>query len=327
MKRTLALSLTLALMAPFAAAAPPTISQLLRSVPVSARAVVAVDTAALRQVPRVQEWLIRHQAWTGAGDDMRRFLADSGLDPVRDVDAMVVAVLDENPGTGGVAWFAGRYDPSSLGPALVKRGAGALTIGAVPAYRLPSAGHGDGRSVVLAQPSPDLVVVGDEAAVRAALEPPHAVPPLVEKEVAGGHIDLRAPFWAVATIPASLRSRAGEAAGSAAAHGGESVRSVVFASGAVERVAMEAFLDDSLRVSGVAVADTPENAELLRDAVKGAIAAARLQAQGQAPELVNVLRDVQVRLSGSEVSAAGSVPIALLEKLIAEHGGTHDSMR
>ncbi len=327
MKRTLVFSLTLALTAALAAAAPPPISQLLRSVPASARAVVAVDTAALRQVPRVQEWLIRHQAWTGAGDDMRQFLADAGLDPARDVDAMLVAVLEGNPGTGVVAWFAGRYDPSSLGPALVKRGAGALTIGAVPAYRLPSEGHGDGRSVILAQPSPDLVVVGDEASLRAALEPPHAVIPLVEKEIAGGHIDLRAPFWAVATIPASLRSRAGEAAGSAAAHGGESVRSVVFASGAVERVAMEAFLDESLRISAVAVADTPENAELLRDAVKGAIAAVRLQAQGQEPELVNVLRDVQVRLSGTEVSAAGSVPVALLEKLLADHHGRHEPTR
>jgi hypothetical protein len=70
----------------------------------------------------------------------------------------------------------------------------------------------------------------------------------------------------------------------------------------------------------VAVADTAENAELLRDAVKGAIAAARLHAQGTSPELVNVLRNIEVSVSGTDLSASGAVPVSLLEKLVAEHG-------
>ncbi len=325
MKRMLILSLALALAAVLAAAAPPTIGEMLRSVPESARVIVAVDSATLRDVPRVQEWLLHHQAWTGAEQDLRQFLADAGLDPVRDVDAMVVAVLGEASTSGAVAFFSGRYDSTSLGGALLKRGAEAFTIGKVSAYRLPSSCHQDGKPAVLAQSSPDLVIVGDEATVRAALNPPHAVVPLVEKEVAAGHIDLRAPFWVVATIPTAVRNRASEAAGRARGEADESVRGVVVASGSVERVAMQAFLDDALKISGVAIADTPENAELLRDAVKGAIAVARLHAQQQAPELVNLLRDVQVRLSGNEVSASASIPLALLEKLTAEHRTTRHS--
>ncbi len=331
MKKALIACFAMVAAARLAVAAPPTIEDVVRSVPDNAGVVLAVDSAKLRDVPWVQEWLLRHQAWTGADDELRTFLADAGLDPVRDVDAMVVAVLGEGPATGGVAFFSGRYDPSSLGAALVKHGATALKLGETPAYVLPHSGHGDGKTVVLALPSAELAVVGDEAAVRAALTASRrVVAPLVEREVAAGHIDLRAPFWVVANVPKALRARAGEAAGKAEGGGDDSVRGVLAASGSVQRVAMQAFLDDSLKVSGVAVADTSENAELLRDALKGAIAVARLHAQQQHPDLVKVLRDVQVQVAANEVSAAASIPLTLLEKVMAGHAslgcsGSHGS--
>jgi hypothetical protein len=319
MKRLLVVLLVMAAATPFAAAAPPTIEEMLHSVPAGAQAVIAVDSAALRTHPKVQEWLLRHHAWTGADQDLPQFLNDAGLDPVRDVDAMVLAVLRDGGETGAVALFSGRYDPASLAAALVKRGAQPFTLGARQAYRLPSSGHHGDDTAVLVQPSPELVIVGEESAVQAAIAPPHAVTPLVEGEIAAGHIDPHAPFWVVAVVPAEAQQKAGEVSEHVHGESSETVRSVVFASGAVQRVAGQAFLDESLRFSGVAVADTSENAELLRDAVKGAIAAARLHAQGQAPELVSVLRDVVVRVSGTDVSVSGAVPVALLEKLAAEH--------
>lgn len=319
MKRLLVVLMVMAVTTPFAAAAPPTIGEMLHSVPAGAQAVIAVDSAALRTHPKVQEWLLRHQSWTGADQDLRQFLSDAGLDPVRDVDAMVVAVLRDGGETGAVALFSGRYDPASLAVALVKQGAQPFTLGAHRAYRLPSSGHHSDETAVLVQPSPELVIVGEGSAVQAAIAPPHAVIPLIESEIAAGHIDPRAPFWVVAVVPAEAREKAGEVSEHVHGEGSESVRSVVFASGAVQRVAGQAFLDESLRFSGVAVADTSENAELLRDAVKGAIAAARLHAQGQAPELVNVLREIVVRVAGTDLSVSGAVPLALLEKLAAEH--------
>jgi hypothetical protein len=318
MKRMLIVPLIAALVAPLAVAAPPPIGELLRSVPESARVVVAVDSAALREVPRVQEWLLHHQAWTGADQDLRRFLADAALDPVHDVDAMLVALLGEGSGPDAVAFFAGRYDPTSLAAALLKRGAEAFTLANVQCYRLPSSDHHAGEPPVLAQPSPDLIIVGDESAVRATLAPPHAVPQLVASEVAARHIDIRAPFWMVATVPSGVRQEAAESSGEV--KGNEPVRGVIVASGTVQKVAMQAFLDDSLKVSGVARADTPENADLLRDAVKGALAVARLHAQGNDPELVDVLRDIEVRVSKDEVSIAGAVPLAVLDKLGRKHG-------
>ena len=93
------------------------------------------------------------------------------------------------------------------------------------------------------------------------------------------------------------------------------------ASSVISRVTLQASLGDELAVSGAAVADTAENAELLRDAVKGAIAAVRLEAQNRAPELVGVLRDVKVSVDGAVVRGAGSVPVALVEKLVRDAKG------
>jgi hypothetical protein len=75
----------------------------------------------------------------------------------------------------------------------------------------------------------------------------------------------------------------------------------------------------------VAVADTAENAELLRDAAKGVLAAVRLQSQDRTPELVSVLREVQVRATGTQVTLSSVIPVALLEKLIATRKVSHQS--
>jgi hypothetical protein len=49
----------------------------------------------------------------------------------------------------------------------------------------------------------------------------------------------------------------------------------------------------------------------------------RLHLQGSAPELVEVLRNVDLRADGTVVSARGAVPFALLEKLAADHKAGH----
>ena len=319
MKRLLVATLLIALAAPAALAAPPTAAELLRRVPETASAVAAIDSAALRTHPAVHGWLVRQHALTGTDGDVRRFLDDAGLDPLRDVDVMVVAAVPEGDRTTGVALFAGRYDTAALAAALAKRGAQAFSLAGTPAYRLASE-HEGGRPVVVALPSAALVVVGDEATAALALAPPHALAPLAADEIAAGRLDIHAPFWMVATVPAQVRSHAHAAAERVHGEGAEALRGFAFASGTVRRVVAQATLDDTLRFSGAAVADTPENAELLRDTAKGALAAARLHFQDSSPELVDVLRSVQLRLDGPVVTAKGAIPVALLEKLAAEHG-------
>ncbi len=321
--RTLPLaSLLVALAAPAAVAAPPTAAELLRRVPATASAVVAIDGAALRAHPAVHAWLVRQHALHVTDCDGRRFFDDAGLDPLRDVDVAVIAAVPDGEHTGGVALFAGRYDTAALRAALAKRGAQPFTIAGAPAYRLAS-DHESGGPAVVALPSSELVVVGDEAAVALTLAAPHALPELAAAEVGAGRLDVGAPFWLVATVPAAAAAHARAAAERVHGEGAEGVRGALFASGAVRRVIAQATLGDVLKFSGAAVADTPENAELLRDTIKGAIAAARLHFEASEPELVNALRGVDVRLHGPVVTAAGEVPVALIEKLAAEHDAFH----
>lgn len=308
------IALILLLAAVPALAAPPTTTELLRWVPVDAQAVMAVDAAALRAHPFVQAWLVEHQAgWTGIDGDLHRFLRDAGLDPLRDVDLMVVAANAQGQESHALAVFAGRYDPSSLGAALAARGAVPEKLNGATLYLAKDA-HGGGA---VALPSAELLIAGDEAAVRAALAGPATGRSLVSGAVAAGHIDLRAPFWLVATVPDEVRQGAGKAATQVSGEHADTVRSVLAAGGTVLRVAIQARLDKELTLSGVAVTDTAENAELVRDAVKGALAAARIQLMETQPELVEVLRDTQVTAGQTEVSGQIVVPLALVEKLAA----------
>jgi hypothetical protein len=222
------------------------------------------------------------------------------------VDLLVLAALGSDRETTGVALLVGRYDPTALGAALTARGASSFALAGVPAFRLPDSGH-HGSQAVLAQRSPELVIVGDEAAVTAAFAAPHAVSPLIAGDIAAGNLDLHAPFWMVAAVPAS-----------------DSVRGMLLASGTVQKVIAQAYLGDSLRFVVAAVADTAENAGLLRDAAKGALAAMRLHLQESAPDLVEVLRNIDLRADGTVVSGKGSIPLALLEKLAAHHKAGHE---
>ena len=322
MRKPALASLLVALAAPAALAAPPTAAELVRRVPEAASAVVAIDGAALRAQPAVHAWLVRQRALHVTDCDGRRFFDDAGLDPLRDVDVAVIAAVPDGERTGGVALLAGRYDTAALGAALAKRGAQPFTIAGAPAYRLAS-DHESGGPAVVALPSSELVVVGDEAAVALTLAAPHALPELAAAEVGAGRLDVGAPFWLVATVPAAAAAHARAAAERVHGEGAEGVRGALFASGAVRRVVAQATLGDALKFSGTAIADTPENAELLRDTIKGAIAAARLHFEASEPELVGALRGVEVRLHGPVVTVTGEVPVALIERLAAEHGASH----
>lgn len=313
MKALLRTAIVLTLVAAPVLAAPPTVNELLRYVPADAQVVMAVDAAALRAHPLIQAWILEHQAgWTGVDSDLQRFLGDAGLDPLRDVDLMVVAAGTRQGGGQALALFAGRYDPTSLGAAVVARGGRSETVNGVPLYL---AADGKADDAALALPSADLVIAGDEAAVRAALATRVAGRTLVGSAVAAGQIDLRAPFWLVALVPDEIRQGAGTAAAEVQGEDAGTVRSVLTASGTVQRVAMQARLDRELTLTGVATTDTAENAELVRDAVKGALAAARLKLSETEPEVVEVLRGTQVQVKDTEVSAQMVIPLPLVEKL------------
>lgn len=308
------LTLALATVAVAATAAPPTVSELTARLPEAADMVVGSDAAVLRAHPLAQDWLRQHRTdWADADTEASAFLREAGLDPMRDVDSMVVAAITRQEQPGWLALFGGRFDAVSLAAALQKRGVAAVQLGSHTAYRLRT--EGTERSA-LVHVSDELVTLGDEASVAESLAGRNRGSTLLSGEVAARHVDPTAHFWIVANVPEGAGSAMGRA--TRPEHDGP-IHDALLASGAVQRVALQVNMTDALRVQGCAVADTAENAELLRDAVKGAVAAMRLQAQSRVPELVNVLRDVEIRQSGVEVSGTATIPVTLLERLISDH--------
>ncbi len=310
MRKVAILATAVLLAAPLWAATVP--ADLVGYLPADAQVALAVDVAALRTNPTVQQWLLEHQApWSGVDDDAAAFLRDAGLDPVKDVDAMVVGVALKDGREEALALFAGRFDPASMGSALLARGATVVPLPGGAAYRMTDRDASGTEHSALVYPLAGLVMVGSDRAVAAAAMRRPAGNPLVDAEVAAGRLDTAAHLWFVADVAAHA-PRAAEMA--EAAEGAGDVRDVLLASRTVRRVTGQALLGTSLEVRGFAQADTPDNAELLRDAVKGALAAMRLHAQEIAPELVEVLRDVRVGLDGTLVSVEGTVPVALIQR-------------
>jgi hypothetical protein len=327
MRKTLTV-LSVAFLVASASIAAPNVEHLVTLLPADTVAIVAVDVAALRTQPTIQAWLMEHQApWSGVDDEAAGFLTEAGLDPVRDVDAMVIAIRSHDEDGKALALFSGRYDPTSLAAALKKRGAQAVTIGDSTGYRIE--GHHDAEGPILVS-TPDLVLVGDQTLLSAALTPKGGANPAVQKAVSSGQLDLRAPFWMIVDVPEAAREGMRKAEIPSDNPDVQAMSGVMRASASVRSVVMYARLSDVLEIHTHALADSVENAELLRDAVKGALAVMRLQVQNQQPELVDVLRAVDVRVDGPSISVDGSVPVSLLEKIAhgmhcteRQHGDTH----
>jgi len=299
-------------------AAPPTVQELVQQVPPDARSVVAVDAASLRQAPLIQGWLLDHQAeWTGVDDEATRFLRDAGLDPAADIDALVFAVLaGEVGGNGGkdghpLALFGGRFDAASLTAALVDRGAVAEELAGVTVYRVDA--KEDAAHAPLMRITDDLVMLGDHEALTASFGRGGGPVTIVDQEVSAGHLDLGATFWMVSDLP---ERKPGDlpAVGTDGPEG-QAAQAVLAASSMVRRVAGWGSLDEELELHGFATADSEENAGLLRDTLRGALAVARMTAQDKDPRLVEVLRGVSVEADGAVVTVAAAVPVELLQKL------------
>jgi hypothetical protein len=319
--RKLAVSFAAVLLAVQGYAAAPAVPELLGMLPADASTVVGVDFAALRAHPRAQAWLLEHQApWSGVDDEVGNFLADAGFDPTLDVDYMLVAVTGQERGATALAVFAGRYDPASLAAALAKRGGERVALGDTAAFRFRDGGGATGEAV-LVLPSEDLVLVGSEAMIVSATSATPAANALVREAVAAGQLDLHAPFWMVVRVPERVRAEMGKVEAHATEPEAQAMEGVMRASAAVSRAAMYAQLDERLELRAFAVATTPENAELLRDAIKGALAAMRLQAQEREPRLVEVLRQVVVQVDGASVSVSGGIPVQLLEEMASKVKG------
>lgn len=263
-----------------------------------------------------------------SGDaDAARFLAETGLDPRRDVDLVAFSGSPGRSGGGSVlVAFEGRFDAAKLAAAAAARGAEKKPTPDGDYFLLKdrkheTTSHGDGA---IAFVSNRLIVAGSETAVVQALA----------RRAAGGggfpsgaglgretsRLDPKASAWVLvdmAKVPMSGHAHGGNADNPAAA--------VVSAMKSVSLVALSVTVDgDALKLSATGVSASAETRQDLEDAIRGILAVWRMTVQEKQPDLVPVLRGFKVTQGKDGVTLSGTLPGPVLRELSAKKGhATH----
>lgn len=292
-------------------------------VPNDAVTVGVVRLAELRNSP-LSSTLFQQTDKMSVDGDAEKFLRDAGLQPLKDVDVLVIAMSPKTNGAnadGEVLIAAeGRFNVDRLTKALIARGAvkknGYIT--------LPDAEHDD-HSGAVAFPDGHLALLGNESAVAEALANRASGGTTflsasgLGREIA--RIDPKASAYAVFDVARAQRL----------AHSphisGTSTQASALSSAlkSVSTVALWAVdTGDSLKLGGFGIARDTETLQLLEDTLRGALAAMRLAVQEKSPELVSVLRKFDVSRTNDTVSISGSLPAETLKEFVAKQRN-HDA--
>ena len=258
-----------------------------------------------------------------ADGDAQKFLTDAGLQPMKDIDTLVVATSPRTA-LGSDAEILiiaeGRYNVDRLTNALVSRGAVAKKATGGSYFTIPEAKH-DGETGAVAFPDGHLAILGSEAAVVEALGSRASGGTTFRGASALGRdlarIDAHATAWAVVDVP-----RASRLTGGAHIAGGSKSTQAAAVSSAMKNVSTVAMwaidAGDSLKLGAFGLTHDADTQQLLEDTLRGALSAMRLAAQEKSPDLVSVLRHFTVTHSDDGVSISGSVPAETLKTFAAK---------
>jgi len=259
--------------------------------------------------------------------DAAKFLADTHLRPIEDVDVVVFAAGVGGKGKGLVA-FEGRFEPQRLAAAVTTRGAEARTAPGGAYFLLKEKGQtghqGDGAVAFV---SSRLLVAGSEEAVVQALA----------ARAAGGtgfvggaglgaqldKVDANATGWLLVD-----RTKLPQAKGSLTISNGEgdAARNVIGAMNLVSTFSFEMMVKgDSIRLSGAGYSADADTRELLEDALRGILAAMRIGAEDK-PEVVSAIRKFKVASDRNAVTISGTLDGATI-KMLAEAKAKHEKAR
>lgn len=324
MKRIAILALTSAFAAALAlpaTAARPT-DDALALVPPDSVTAGMLRVADLRTSPLAARFFADFDKATVDGD-AARFLAETRLHPIDDVDLVVFAARQGPHGNALVA-FEGRFEPQRLAAAVASRGAEPRTAPGGTYFLLKEKGQtghkGDGAVAFV---SSRLLVAGSEDAVVKALA----------ARAAGGTGFLRGAGLGAQLDKVNAnssgwllvdRTKLPQAKGSLTISGGEgdAARNVIGAMNLVSTFSFEMMVKgDSIRLSGAGYSDDAETRELLEDALRGILAAMRIAAQ-EKPEVVSAIRKFKVGSDRDAVTISGTLDGATI-RTFAEKKSTN----
>lgn len=296
--------------------------QALALVPADAVTVGVVHLADMRS-SLLSSLLFQHVDRLSTDGEAERFLLDAGLRPQDDVDVLVVATsprtsLGSEPNILVIA--EGDFQPQRLAAALLARGA--VRKGAYITF--PDEEGNGGEAGAVAFLSPQLAIAGNERAVVNALAArASGGTGFVNRGALAmdlGRIDRGATAWAIIDVP-----RAARLANVGTIDTGRGQTGAVLQAGlkSVSTVILWAKdTGDALRLGATSLSNDPETLALLEDAVRGALAALRIAASEEAPEMVSVLRRFDIERSSRSMTVEGSIPAAELRDLLAKRMAT-----
>ena len=315
MKRILTLALLIVATALPAAAKDDALSL----VPADAVSIGMVRLAEMRTSP-LSSLLLEHIDRMSTGGEAERFLVEAGVQPLRDVDVLVVATsprtaLGSEPNILAIA--EGRFLPERLAAALVSRGALQK-----PGYIVFPESEGERGAVAFLSRS--LAIAGNERSVVNALAARAAGGTgFVSRGSLAmdlGRIDPAATAWALVDVPRAARLAA---AGSIETGSGQAGAALQAALKSVSTVAVWARdTGDTLKLGATGLSSDPETLVLLEDTLRGALAALRMAVQEKAPQMVSVLRRFDVSRNAQSITVEGSIPAAALRDLMAKQLAT-----
>ncbi len=323
MKRFALLALATALALPAAAARPT--DDALALVPPDSVTAGMLRVSDLRTSPLAARFFSEFDRATVDGD-AAKFLAEARLHPIDDVDLVVFAAQAEPKGKALVA-FEGRFDPQRLAAAAATRGAEARTASGTTYFLLKDKEHpehqGDGAVAFV---SSRLLVAGSEDAVVKALAA-RAAGGTAFKGGSGlgaqlDKVDANASGWLLVD-----RTKLPEAKGSLTISGGDdAARNVMGAMNLVSTFAFQMTVKgDSIRLSGAGYSDDADTRELLEDALRGILAAARIAAEDK-PEVVSAIRKFRVSSDRAAVTISGTLDGATI-RMLGEAKAKHEKAR
>lgn len=324
MKRYALLALATALALPAAAARPT--DDALALVPPDSVTAGMLRVADLRTSPLAARLFADFDSATVDGD-AAKFLAETRLHPIDDVDLVVFAAQADGKGKALVA-FEGRFEPQRLAAAVATRGAEARTAPGGAYYLLKDKEHpgqkGDGAVAFV---SSRLLVAGsEEAVVRALAARAAGGTGFTRGAGLGAQLDKvndNASGWLLVD-----RTKLPEAKGSMTISSGEgnAARNVLGAMNLVSTFSFEMMVKgDSLRLSGAGYSDDADTRELLEDALRGILAAMRIAAE-EKPEVVSAIRKFKVASDRNAVTISGTLDGATI-KLLAEAKAKREKAR
>lgn len=290
------------------------VDQLLALVPPDAVSVGVVRVEDVRRSAAAQSILARMRG-RDVDAEAQRLLREAGLDPAKDVDAIVVA-LSPSPQPDRprlLVAAGGRFDPARLARLIESRG-GMRKSAAGSTYYLAPEERGESPAISFA--SPTIVLAGTEDAVVAAIGSlqrrtnAFAASPLGRQMY---RIPVQASGWMLLDVQRA--QKVGPFAQSGRSPFGEQTLAAVKNVSTVMLWVTET--GKGIEFGSAAVATDAETRKLVEDVLKGFLAALRMAAQEKQPELVKVVRRFEIATDSDTVSLSGSVPAVWIETFVS----------